>query len=135
MLMGVRTGLLQTGVVAYSAALGRFRRRALCQPSIRSSPRWARYYILKGVEAAILAGVGNAARGAGRRGSFWALPRRSARSTCRAAFSDAYGLIFLVGDSAVSTGRAVRERHDEPASGFSFRCYTVTRRSLTTTSS
>ena len=58
MLMGVRTGLLQTGVVAYSAGSAGFG-GALYAALYSLEPSMGALFILKGVEAAILAGVGN----------------------------------------------------------------------------
>ena len=58
MLMGVPTKALQTGVVVYSCALAGFG-GALYACLFSLEPSLGGVFILKGVEAAILAGVGN----------------------------------------------------------------------------
>jgi len=58
MLMGVPTKLLQTGVVVYSCALAGFG-GGLYASLFSLEPSLGGLFILKGVEAAILAGVGN----------------------------------------------------------------------------
>ena len=94
MLMGVRTEVLQVGVSVYSCALAGMG-GALYAGLYSLEPSMGALFILKGVEAAILAGVGNSGGRADRRdhsrsdrviGSLY-LPT---------AFRDAYGLVFLV---------------------------------------
>ena len=56
-LMGVRTGVLQSGVFVYSSALAGFG-GALYASLYSLEPALGGLYVLKGVEAAILGGIG-----------------------------------------------------------------------------
>lgn len=96
MLMGVRTGLLQTGVVVYSCGLAGFG-GALYAGLYSLEPSMGALFILKGVEAAILAGVGNLL-GALVGGIILGVTESVGSLYLPSAFRDAYGLIFLVGD-------------------------------------
>lgn len=82
MLMGVPTKLLQTGVVVYSCGLAGFG-GTLYASLFSLEPSLGALFILKGVEAAILAGVGNLL-GALVGGSSSASPSPSARFICPA---------------------------------------------------
>ena len=95
MLMGVRTGLLQTGVVVYSCGLAGFG-GALYASLYSLEPSMGALFILKGVEAAILAGVGNLL-GALVGGIILGVTESIGSLYLPSAFRDAYGLIFLVG--------------------------------------
>jgi branched-chain amino acid transport system permease protein len=95
MLMGVRTGLLQTGVVVYSCALAGFG-GALYAGLYSLEPSMGALFILKGVEAAILAGVGNLL-GALVGGIILGVTESVGSLYLPSAFRDAYGLVFLVG--------------------------------------
>ena len=66
MLMGVKTEMLQVGVSVYSCALAGMG-GALYAGLYSLEPSMGALFILKGVEAAILAGVGNLAGALGRR--------------------------------------------------------------------
>ena len=94
MLMGVRTGALQTGVVVYSCALAGFG-GALYASLYSLEPTMGALFILKGVEAAILAGVGNLP-GALVGGIILGVTESVGSLFLPAAFRDAYGLVFLV---------------------------------------
>jgi branched-chain amino acid transport system permease protein len=95
MLMGVRTGLLQTGVVVYSCALVGFG-GALYAGLYSLESSMGALFILKGVEAAILAGVGNLF-GALVGGIILGVTESVGSLYLPSAFRDAYGLVFLVG--------------------------------------
>jgi branched-chain amino acid transport system permease protein len=95
MLMGVRTGLLQTGVVVYSCGLAGFG-GALYAGLYSLEPSMGGLFILKGVEAAILAGVGNLP-GALVGGIILGVTEAIGSLYLPSAFADAYGLVFLVG--------------------------------------
>ncbi len=95
MLMGVRTNLLQTGVVVYSCGLAGFG-GALYAGLYSLEPSMGALFILKGVEAAILAGVGNLL-GALVGGIILGITESVGSLYLPSAFRDAYGLVFLVG--------------------------------------
>jgi branched-chain amino acid transport system permease protein len=94
MLMGVRTGLLQTGVVVYSCALAGFG-GALYAGLYSLEPSMGALFILKGIEAAILAGVGNLL-GALVGGLILGVTESIGSLYLPLPFRDAYGLVFLV---------------------------------------
>jgi branched-subunit amino acid ABC-type transport system permease component len=94
MLMGVPTKLLQTGVVVYSCALAGFG-GALYASLFSLEPSLGGLFILKGVEAAILAGVGNLL-GALVGGAILGVTESVGSLYLPSAFRDAYGLVFLV---------------------------------------
>jgi branched-chain amino acid transport system permease protein len=94
MLMGVRTNLLQTGVVVYSCALAGLG-GALYAGLYSLEPSMGSLFILKGVEAAILAGVGNLL-GALVGGIILGVTESVGSLFLPSAFRDAYGLAFLV---------------------------------------
>ena len=94
MLMGVPTKLLQTGVVVYSCALAGFG-GALYACLFSLEPTLGGLFILKGVEAAILAGVGNLL-GALAGGVILGVTESVGSLYLPSAFRDAYGLVFLV---------------------------------------
>ena len=94
MLMGVRTALLQTGVVVYSTALAGlggslYASLYSLEVSMGSS------YILKGVEAAILAGIGSV-MGSLVGGIVLGVSEAIGSLFLPQAYRDAYGLVFLV---------------------------------------
>ena len=81
---------------------------ARCMPAfIRSSPPWAPCSFSKGVEAAILAGVGNLA-GALVGGIILGVTESIGSLFLPTAFRDAYGLVFLVAILLFRPERAVR---------------------------
>jgi len=94
MLMGVRTGVLQGGVAVYSCALAGLG-GALYAGLFSLEPSMGALFILKGVEAAILAGVGNLI-GALAGGVILGVTESVGSVFFPSAFRDAYGLIFLV---------------------------------------
>jgi branched-chain amino acid transport system permease protein len=94
MLMGVPTKLLQTGVVVYSCALAGFG-GALYASLFSLEPSLGALFILKGVEAAILAGVGNLL-GALAGGVLLGVTESVGSLYLPGAFRDAYGLVFLI---------------------------------------
>jgi branched-chain amino acid transport system permease protein len=94
MLMGVPTRALQTGVVVYSCALAGFG-GALYACLFSLEPSLGGLFILKGVEAAILAGVGNLL-GALAGGVILGVTESVGSLYLPVAFRDAYGLVFLV---------------------------------------
>jgi branched-chain amino acid transport system permease protein len=94
MLMGVPTGLLQTGVVVYSCGLAGFG-GALYASLFSLEPSLGGLFILKGVEAAILAGVGNLL-GALAGGVILGVTESVGSLFLPGAFRDAYGLVFLI---------------------------------------
>lgn len=94
MLMGVRTSLLQTGVVVYSTALAGFG-GALYASLYSLEPAMGGLYILKGVEAAILGGIGSLL-GSLAGGIILGVTESIGSIYLPSAFRDAYGLIFVV---------------------------------------
>jgi len=93
-LMGIRTSTLQTIVVVYSTALaglggGLYASMYSIEPTIGST------YILKAVEAAILAGAGSV-MGALAGGIILGSSENIGSVFFPAAFRDAYGLVFLI---------------------------------------
>jgi len=93
-LMGVHTGRLQTGVMVYSTALAGFG-GALYASLYSLEPTLGSLYVLKAVEAAILAGIGSIA-GALVGGIILGVTEGVGSIYLPLAFRDAYGLIFLV---------------------------------------
>jgi branched-chain amino acid transport system permease protein len=94
MLMGVRTRLLQTGVVVYSTALAGLG-GALYASLYSLEVSMGSSYILKGVEAAILAGIGSV-MGALAGGIVLGVTEAVGSIFLPAAYRDVYGLVFLV---------------------------------------
>ncbi|MEJ0070649.1 MAG: branched-chain amino acid ABC transporter permease [Pseudomonadota bacterium] len=94
MLMGVRTKLLQSSVVVYSTALAGFG-GALYASLYSLEPAMGGLYILKGVEAAILGGIGSLL-GALAGGIILGVTEAIGSIYLPSAFRDAYGLIFVV---------------------------------------
>lgn len=93
-LMGIRTERLQTIVVVYSTALaglggGLYASMYSIEPTIGAA------YILKAVEAAILAGVGSVIGALGG-GIILGISENIGSVFLPSAFRDAYGLVFLV---------------------------------------
>jgi branched-chain amino acid transport system permease protein len=93
-LMGVRTGPLQSGVVVYSTALAGFG-GALYASLYTLEPAMGGLYILKGVEAAILGGIGSL-MGSLVGGIILGVTEAVGSIYLPGAFRDAYGLIFVV---------------------------------------
>jgi branched-chain amino acid transport system permease protein len=93
-LMGVNTGRLQTGVVVYSTALAGFG-GALYASLYSLEPTMGSLYILKAIEAAILAGIGSVL-GSLFGGAVLGVTEGTGSIFLPSAFRDAYGLIFLV---------------------------------------
>jgi branched-chain amino acid transport system permease protein len=93
-LMGVRTGLLQSGVVVYSTALAGLG-GALYASLYSLEPGMGSLFILKAVEAAILAGIGSVL-GSLFGGIILGVTEGIGSIYLPIAFRDAYGLIFLV---------------------------------------
>jgi len=93
-LMGVRTQLLQTGVVVYSTALAGLG-GALYASLYSLEVSMGSSYILKGVEAAILAGIGTV-MGSLVGGIVLGVTEAVGSLYFPQAYRDAYGLIFLV---------------------------------------
>jgi branched-chain amino acid transport system permease protein len=94
MLMGVRTDLLQSGVVVYSTALAGFG-GALYACLYTLEPAMGGLYILKGVEAAILGGIGSLL-GSLVGGIILGVTEAVGSIYLPSAFRDAYGLVFVV---------------------------------------
>jgi branched-chain amino acid transport system permease protein len=94
MLMGVPTSALQTGVVVYSCVLAGFG-GALYACLFSLEPSMGSLFILKGVEAAILAGVGHLL-GSLVGGAILGVTESVGSLYLPSAFRDAYGLVFLV---------------------------------------
>jgi branched-chain amino acid transport system permease protein len=94
MLMGVRTRLLQTGVVVYSTALAGLG-GALYASLYSLEVSMGSSYILKGVEAAILAGIGSV-MGSLVGGIVLGVTEAIGSLFLPQAYRDAYGLVFLV---------------------------------------
>jgi len=95
MLMGVRTKVLQSSVVVYSTALAGFG-GALYASLYSLEPAMGGLYILKGVEAAILGGIGSPL-GSLVGGVILGVTEAIGSIYLPSAFRDAYGLIFVVG--------------------------------------
>jgi branched-chain amino acid transport system permease protein len=93
-LMGVRTGVLQAGVAAYSTALAGLG-GALYASLYSITPEIGSGYILKGVEAAILAGIGSV-MGSFAGGIIIGVAEGVGSIFLPSAYNDAYGLVFLV---------------------------------------
>jgi branched-chain amino acid transport system permease protein len=107
-LMGVRTGRLQTIVVVYSTALaglggGLYASMYSIEPTIGSA------YILKAVEAAILAGVGSVIGALGG-GIILGVSENLGSVFFPSAFRDAYGLVFLIAILLVRPGGLFGDR-------------------------
>lgn len=94
MLMGVRTRLLQTGVVVYSTALAGLG-GALYASLYSLEVSMGSSYILKGVEAAILAGIGSV-MGSLVGGIVLGVTEAVGSLFLPVAYRDVYGLVFLV---------------------------------------
>jgi branched-chain amino acid transport system permease protein len=94
MLMGVGTTALQCGVVVYSCALAGLG-GSLYASLYSLEPSLGALFILKGVEAAILAGVGSLL-GALAGGVILGVTESVGSLFLPSAFRDAYGLAFLV---------------------------------------
>jgi branched-chain amino acid transport system permease protein len=92
--MGVRTEILQVGGGVYACALAGMG-GALYAGLYSLEPSMGALFILKGVEAAILAGVGNLA-GALIGGIILGVTESIGSLFLPTAFRDAYGLAFLV---------------------------------------
>jgi branched-chain amino acid transport system permease protein len=93
-LMGVRTELLQTGVFVYSIALAALG-GGLYASLYSIDPSIGNLFVLKAVEAAILAGIGSVL-GALAGGVILGVTENIGALYLPAAFRDAYGLVFLV---------------------------------------
>ncbi len=93
-LMGVRTKLLQTGVVVYSTALAGLG-GALYASLYSLEVSMGSSYILKGVEAAILAGIGTV-MGSLFGGILLGVAEAIGSLYFPQAYRDVYGLVFLV---------------------------------------
>jgi branched-chain amino acid transport system permease protein len=93
-LMGVPTSRLQTGVVVYSTGLAGLA-GALYASLYSLEPTLGSLFILKAVEAAILAGIGSVA-GALLGGIILGVTEGVGSIYLPLAFRDAYGLVFLV---------------------------------------
>jgi branched-chain amino acid transport system permease protein len=94
MLMGIRTDLLQSAVVVYSTALAGFG-GALYATLYSLEPSMGGLYILKGVEAAILGGIGSLL-GSLAGGIILGVTEAVGSIYLPSAFRDAYGLLFVV---------------------------------------
>jgi branched-chain amino acid transport system permease protein len=94
MLMGVRTEFLQSSVVVYSTALAGFG-GALYASLYSLEPGMGGLYILKGVEAAILGGIGSLI-GSLVGGVILGVTEAIGSIYLPSAFRDAYGLVFVV---------------------------------------
>ena len=93
-LMGVRTKLLQSGVVVYSTGLAGLG-GALYASLYSIEPTMGSLYILKAVESAILAGIGSV-MGSLFGGVILGVTEGVGSIYLPLAFRDAYGLMFLV---------------------------------------
>jgi branched-chain amino acid transport system permease protein len=93
-LMGVRTRLLETGVVVYSTALAGLG-GALYASLYSLEVSMGSSYILKGVEAAILAGIGSV-MGSLVGGIVLGVTEAIGSLFLPVAYRDVYGLVFLV---------------------------------------
>ena len=92
--MGVHTSRLQTGVVVYSTGLAGLG-GALYASLYSLEPTLGSLFILKAVEAAILAGIGSVI-GALLGGIILGVTEGVGSIYLPLAFRDAYGLVFLV---------------------------------------
>jgi branched-chain amino acid transport system permease protein len=93
-LMGVNTTVLQAGVAAYSAGLAGLG-GALYASLYSITPEIGSGYILKGVEGAILAGIGTV-MGSFAGGIIIGVAEGIGSIFFPSAYNDAYGLVFLV---------------------------------------
>ena len=93
-LMGVRTRLLQSGVVVYSTGLAGLG-GALYASLYSIDPTMGSLYILKAVESAIVAGIGSV-MGSLFGGVLLGVTEGIGSIYLPLAFRDAYGLVFLV---------------------------------------
>jgi branched-chain amino acid transport system permease protein len=93
-LMGVRTKLMQSGVVVYSTGLAGLG-GALYASLYSIDPSMGSLYILKAVESAILAGIGSV-MGSLFGGVVLGITEGVGSIYLPIAFRDAYGLVFLV---------------------------------------
>lgn len=93
-LMGIRTSRLQTIVVVYSTALAGLG-GALYASMYSIEPTIGSAYVLKAVEAAILAGVGSVLGALGG-GIILGVSENLGSVFFPSAFRDAYGLVFLI---------------------------------------
>jgi branched-chain amino acid transport system permease protein len=93
-LMGVETGRLQTAVVVYSTALAGLG-GALYASLYSVEPTMGSLFILKGVEAAILAGIGTVL-GSLFGGVIIGVTEGTGSIILPLSFRDAYGLVFLI---------------------------------------
>jgi branched-chain amino acid transport system permease protein len=93
-LMGVRTGILRSGVVVYSTGLAGLG-GALYASLYSLEPTMGSLYILKGVESAILAGIGSVI-GSLFGGVILGVTEGVGSIYLPIALRDAYGLVFLV---------------------------------------
>jgi branched-chain amino acid transport system permease protein len=93
-LMGVKTDRLQTIVTVYSTALAGLG-GALYASLYSLEPTIGAYYVLKAVESAILAGIGNAI-GALVGGLIIGISEGIGSVFLPTAFRDGYGMVFLV---------------------------------------
>jgi branched-chain amino acid transport system permease protein len=93
-LMGVRTGLLQSGVVVYSTGLAGLG-GALYASLYSLEPTMGSMYILKAVESAIVAGIGSVI-GSLFGGVILGVTEGIGSIYLPLAFRDAYGLFFLI---------------------------------------
>ena len=93
-LMGVRTQLLQSGVVVYSTGLAGLG-GALYASLYSIDPTMGSLYILKAVESAIVAGIGSV-MGSLFGGVLLGVTEGIGSIYLPLAFRDAYGLVFLV---------------------------------------
>ncbi len=93
-LMGVRTRLMQSGVVVYSTGLAGLG-GALYASLYSIEPTMGSLYILKAVESAILAGIGSV-MGSLFGGVLLGVTEGVGSIYLPIAFRDAYGLVFLV---------------------------------------
>jgi branched-chain amino acid transport system permease protein len=90
----VRTGVLQSGVFVYSTALAGF--GGVLYASLYSlEPALGGLYVLKGVEAAILGGIGSPL-GSLLGGVIIGLAEAIGSIYLPSAFRDAYGLVFVI---------------------------------------
>lgn len=94
MLMGVRTQVVQSGIVIYSTMLAGFG-GALYASLYTMEPTSGGVYMLKGIEAAILGGIGSMP-GALLGGLILGVTEALGSTYLSSAYRDAYGLIFVV---------------------------------------
>ncbi len=93
-LMGVRTQLLQSGVVVYSTALAALG-GAMYASLYSLEPTMGGFYVLKAVEAAVLGGIGSVL-GSLFGGVILGVSEGIGSLFFPLSFRDAYGLVFLV---------------------------------------